>query len=171
MTTVKAKDIISESLTDYVWGSLIAQSKAERRKDRRSTQVQKGGVVYAKDVERDLSEMEPFFVKLGEDLTWEQKIWALRMKTMVNGQFAIHPLMKRMKEIIEGKVKLHPEHWKQPGAVIECKLGWTSWIMKGMGRGNGPRTKRKGKSKAETKQEDAEASDSGESSRYSTPER
>jgi len=33
MTTVKAKDIISESLTDYVWGSSIAQSKAERRKD------------------------------------------------------------------------------------------------------------------------------------------
>jgi len=51
MTTVKAKDIVSESLTDYVWGSSIAQSKAERRKDRRGTQVQKGGVVYAKDVD------------------------------------------------------------------------------------------------------------------------
>src|SRR5947208_13625511 len=162
MTTVKVKDIVSESLTDYVWGSLIAQSKAERRKDRRSTQVQKVGVVYAKDVERDLSEMEPFFAKLGEDLTWEQKIWALRMKTMVNGQFAIHPLTKRMKEITEGKVKLHPEHWKQPGAVIECKLGWTSWITKGIGHGNGPRMKRKGKLKVETKQEDTEveASDS-----------
>ena len=56
--------------------------------------------------------MEPFFAKLGEDLTWEQKVWALRMKTMVNGQFAIHPLMKRMKEITEGKVKLRLEHWK-----------------------------------------------------------
>ncbi len=35
--------------------------------------------------------------------------------------------------------------------------------MKGMGRGNGPRTKRKGKLKAEMKQEDAdaEALDSG----------
>ena len=74
MTTVKAKDIISKSLTDYVWGSLIAQSKAERRKNRRGTQVQKGGVVYTKDVDRDLSEMEPFFAKLGKDLTWEQKI-------------------------------------------------------------------------------------------------
>jgi len=95
--------------------------------------------------------MEPFFAKLGEDLTWEQKVWALRMKMMVNGQFTIHPLMKRMKEIVEGKVKLHPEHWKQPGAVIKCKLGWTSWIMKGMGRGSGPRKKRKGKLKAEMK--------------------
>jgi len=33
MTIVKAKDIVSESLIDYVWGSSIAQSKAERRKD------------------------------------------------------------------------------------------------------------------------------------------
>ena len=172
MNTVKAKDIVSESLTDYVWGSSIAQSKAERRKNRRSTQVQKGGVVYAKDVERDLCGMEPFLAKLGEDLTWEQKVWALRMKTMVNGQFMINPLAKRMKEIAEGKVKLRPEHWKQPGAVIECKLGWTSWITKGMGRGNGPRTKRKGKLKAETKQEDAEveASDSEGTSRSGTPE-
>src|SRR5947207_2127420 len=165
MTMVKAKDIFSESLMDYVWGSSIAQSKAERRKNRRGTQVQKGGVVYAKDVDRDLSEMEPFFAKLGENLTWEQKVWALRMKTMVNGQFAIHPLAKRMKEIVEGKVKLRPEYWKQPGAVIKCKLGWTSWITKGMGRGNGPRMKRKGKLKAEIKQEDAEGSDSGGSSR------
>jgi len=86
---------------------------------------------------------------------------------MVNSQFAIHPLAKRMKEIVEGKAKLRPEHWKRPGAVVECKLGWTSWITKGMGRGNAPRTKMKGKSKAETKQE---ASDSGGSSRYATPE-
>ena len=112
MNTVKVKDIVSESLTDYVWGSSIAQSKAERRKNWRSTQVQKGGVIYAKDVERDLCGMEPFLAKLGEDLTWEQKIWALRMKTIVNGQFVIHPLAKRIKEIIEGKVKLHLEYWK-----------------------------------------------------------
>ena len=51
MTMVKAKDIVSESLTDYVWGSLIAQSKVERRKNQRGTQVQKGGVIYAKDVD------------------------------------------------------------------------------------------------------------------------
>jgi len=111
--------------------------------------------------------MGPFFAKLSKNLIWEQKVWALRMKTMVNSQFAIHPLAKRMKEIVEGKVKLRPEHWKLPEAVVECKLGWTSWITKGMGRGNAPRTKRKGKSTVETKQE---ASDSGGSSRYATPE-
>ena len=84
---------------------------------------------------------------------------------MVNNQFAIHPLAKRIKEIIEGKVKLRLEYWKQPKAIIECKLGWTSWIMKGMGRGNAPRTKRKGKLRVEIKQI---ASDSEGS--YSTPE-
>ncbi len=31
---------------------------------------------------------------------------------MVNGQFTIYPLAKRIKEIMEGKVKLHPEYWK-----------------------------------------------------------
>src|SRR5215471_12360413 len=89
------------------------------------------------------------------------------MKTMVNDQFAIHSLTKRMKEIVEGKIKLHPEHWKQSGAVVECKLGWTSWITKDMGRGNATRTKRKSKPRAEMRQE---VSDSGESSRYSIPE-
>src|SRR5579871_3668714 len=166
MNTVKAKSIVSESLTDYVWGSSIAQSKAERRKNRRGTQVQKGGVVYAKDVDRDLAGMEAFLAKLGENLTWEQKVWVLRAKTMVNAQFAIHPLAKKMKEIVEGKVKLRPEHWKQPGAVVECKLGWTSWATKGMGRGNAPRTKGKGKI-AEKKQE---ALDSEGSDRYDTAE-
>jgi len=34
------------------------------------------------------------------------------MKTIVNGQFMINPLAKRIKEIIEGKVKLHLEYWK-----------------------------------------------------------
>ncbi len=42
--------------------------------------------------------------------------------------------------------------------------------MKGIGHGNGPRTKRKGKSKAEMKQEDVEVLDSRGSSRYSTLE-
>ena len=62
--------------------------------------------------------------------------------------------------------------WKQPGAVIKCKLGWTLWIMKGMGYGNGPRTKRKGKLKVEMKQEDVEveASDLEGTSQSGTPE-
>ena len=153
MHRVKAKDIVSHTLTEYVWESSIAQTKAKRRKDQRGTQLQKGGVIYAKDVERDLVDADIFFAKLGEDLTWEEKVFALRLKTMVNDQILRHPLAKRMREIIDGKVKLCPEHWQQPGAIIECKYGWTSWITKGLGRGKGPRTKGKGKQKAEASEE------------------
>jgi len=53
LSTVKTKDILKESLTEYIWNSSIAQGKAEVPE----TQVQKGGVVYAGDVDRD-SEME-----------------------------------------------------------------------------------------------------------------
>jgi hypothetical protein len=143
MNTVKAKDLVSEAFTDYVWDSSLAKNKADRRKDRRSTQVQKGGVVYAKDVERDLVDSELFLTKLGKDLQWEQRIFVLRLKTMVNNQFRLNPLAIRMREIADGKVKLRPENWKEAGAVIECKSGWTSWITKGLGRGNAPRTKGK----------------------------
>ena len=66
-----------------------------------------------------------------------------------------------MKEIIDGKVKLCLEHWKQPSAIIKCKPGWTLWITKGLRRGNGPRIKRKAKVEAK---EEVESSDSGSSS-------
>ena len=66
--------------------------------------------------------MEHFLAKLGKDLTWEEKVSAIRVKTMVNGQFAIHPLAKRMKEIVQGKVKLRPEYWKRPGLLLSVNL-------------------------------------------------
>ena len=60
MNTVKAKDILQDSLTSYIWDSSIAQGKADRRKSRKGTQVQKGGVVYARDVERDISTIDSY---------------------------------------------------------------------------------------------------------------
>lgn len=65
---------------------------------------------------------------------------------MVNDQILKHPLAKKMREIIDRKVKLQLEHW-QLSRAIECKYGWTSWITKGLGRGKRPRTKGKGKQK------------------------
>ena len=75
---------------------------------------------------------------------------------MVNNQILRCPLAKRMWEIINGKVKLRPEHWQQSEAIIECKCGWTSWITKGLGRGKGPRIKGKGKQKVEALEEGGE---------------
>ena len=134
MQIVKAKDMVAGALTDYVWDSSIAQTKARERKSRKGVKleavdrclkdirnsqedyggltvvfggdwaqtlpvlsnerltpgtviektlvssplwrklvkfrltenmrIQKGGIVYARDVERDLTGMEPFFRKL-----------------------------------------------------------------------------------------------------------
>jgi hypothetical protein len=68
MNTVKAKNILQDSLTSYIWDSSIAKDKANCRKTRKGTQVQKGGVVYAGDVERDISTMDSFLQKLGDEL-------------------------------------------------------------------------------------------------------
>ena len=152
LSTVKAKDILQESLTAYIWESSIAKGKEDRRKSRRGTQVQKGGVVYAADVERDISNIEPFLRKLGGDLSIPQQIFAVRMRTMVNDQFRRNKLAKRMKEIADGKLKLRPEHPDQNATVV-CKLGWTEWTTKGMGRGKAPRKKPQKRTRPETEEE------------------
>jgi hypothetical protein len=55
MQTILAKDIIHKQLTDYMWNSRVAQIQEERCKKRPRTQVQKGGVVYAADIDREIS--------------------------------------------------------------------------------------------------------------------
>ena len=153
MNTVKAKDILQDSLTSYIWDSSIAQGKAARRKTRKGNHVQKGGVVYAGDVERDISGMDSFLSKLGDELEVPQKIYAVRMKTMVNDQFRRNKLAKQMRGIAEGTIKLRPE---KPGGEIVVKPGWTEWTTKGMGRGKAPRKKPQKRKKPES-EEDSEA--------------
>ncbi len=68
MNTVKAKDILQDSLTSYIWDSLIAQGKVARRKTCKGNHVQKGSVIYVGDVERDISGMDSFLLKLGDEL-------------------------------------------------------------------------------------------------------
>ena len=138
MNTVKAKDILQDSLTSYIWDSLIAQGKAARRKTHKGNHVQKGGVVYAGDVKRDILGMDSFLSKLGDELEVPQKIYAVRMKTMVNDQFRRNKLAKQMRGIAEGTIKLRPE---KPGGEIIIKPGWTEQTTKGMGRGKAPRKK------------------------------
>ena len=151
LSTIKAKDILQESLTRYIWNSSIAKGKEDRRKSRRGTRVQKGGVVYAGDVERDISNMEPFLKKLGDELSVPQQIFAVRLRTMVNDQFMRNALAKRMREIADGKLKLRPEH---PNATVVCKLGWTEWTTKGMGRGKAPRKKNQKRARPERQSEE-----------------
>ena len=119
MNMVKARDILQDSLTSYIWDSLITKGKLDRHK---GTQVQKGSVVYTGDIERDISTMDLFLQKLGDELEVPQKIYAVRMKTMVNDQFRKNKLAKQMQEVVDRMIKLHPE---KPGGGIVVKLGWT----------------------------------------------
>ena len=166
MNTVKAKDILQDSLTSYIWDSSITQGKAARRKTCKGNHVQKGGVVYAGDVERDISGMDSFLSKLGDELEVPQKIYAVRMKTMVNDQFRRNKLAKQMRGIAEGTIKLRPE---KPGGEIIVKPGWTEWTTKGMGRGKAPRKKPQKRKKLES-EEDSEAEVESEIESYSDHE-
>jgi hypothetical protein len=65
-------------LTAYIWGFSIAKGKENCRKSRRGNQVQKGGVVYAGDVERDISNIEPSPKKLEDELSIPQQMFAVR---------------------------------------------------------------------------------------------
>ena len=55
MNTVKAKDILQDSLTGYIWDSSIAQGKAARRKTRKGTHVQKV-VLYTQEILKEISQ-------------------------------------------------------------------------------------------------------------------
>jgi hypothetical protein len=58
-------DTLYNSLTDYVFESHLAKLHHDRRNNKSGKQLQKGGIVYASDVNRD--------VTLGENLL---KKWA-----------------------------------------------------------------------------------------------
>jgi hypothetical protein len=95
-------------------------------------------VVYIRDVDRDLVFFDNYLPKLvgpTGQLTWEQRYFFIRMKTLVNDQYIRLPLAKRMKEIAEGKVKLINADGK--------KRGWTTLTTQGIGRGKAPRQSKK----------------------------
>ena len=83
-------DMMATSLTDYVFEFHIAKLAEKQRNDRQTTFVQAGGIVYAGDIERDMT--------YGSNLvaTWEslnlsrdQKIWRLAFYTSVIRQFML----------------------------------------------------------------------------------
>jgi hypothetical protein len=51
MQNILAKDLVHKQLTDYMWDSRVAQIQQERRKNCPRSQIQKGGVVYASDID------------------------------------------------------------------------------------------------------------------------
>jgi hypothetical protein len=125
--TIKAKNILQEPLTAYIWDSSIAKGKEDRRKSRRFERNPgpKGGVVYAGDVERDISNIEPFLKKLGDQLiSVPQQIFAVRTRTMVNDQFMRNNLARRMREIADGKLKASNSGLNTHTQTLRLYVNW-----------------------------------------------
>jgi hypothetical protein len=96
MQTVLAKDIVHTQLTNYMWDSRIAQIQQERRKKSSKSQIQKGGIVYASDVDRDISNLQELGAKWEADLHPDQKIYLLALRSTVLPQVLL--LTKKRKE-------------------------------------------------------------------------
>ena len=47
---------------------------------------------------------------------------------------------------------VRPEH-PHPNATVVCKLGWTEWTTKGIGRGKAPRKKHQKRARPESEEE------------------
>jgi hypothetical protein len=96
MQTVLAQDIIHKQLTDYMWDSKVAQIQQERRKKNSRSQIQKGGIVYASDVGRDISNLQELGAKWEADLHPDQKVYLLVLRTTVLPQLLL--LTRKKKE-------------------------------------------------------------------------
>jgi len=89
MQTVLAKDIVHKQLTEYMWDSRIAQVQQERRKTRSRAQVQKGGIVYAEDVDREISNLHDLGAKWETQLPPDQKVYLLVLRSTVLPQLIL----------------------------------------------------------------------------------
>jgi hypothetical protein len=96
MHTVLAQDIVHKQLTNYMWDSRVAQIQQERRKKAFRMQIQKGGIVYASDVDRDISNLQELGAKWEADLHPDQKVYGLALRTTVLPQLLL--LTKKRKE-------------------------------------------------------------------------
>ena len=89
MQTVLARNVVHNQLTNYMWDSQLAQTQQERRKRRTKAQIQKGGIVYAGDVDRDISTLEELGAKWEADLHPDQKVYMLIIRAYVLPQLLL----------------------------------------------------------------------------------
>jgi hypothetical protein len=72
-----------------MWNSQLAQAQQERRKRRNKSQIQKGGLVYAGDVNRDISNLDEIGARWEADLHPDQKVHMLIIRTYVLPQLLL----------------------------------------------------------------------------------
>lgn len=97
MQTVLADNIQMKQLTNYMWESRVAQVQQARRKSSARTQIQKGGVVYAGDIDRDITTLKnPTFEA---NLSTDQRIYLLALRSTVLPQLILRT--KALREVAE----------------------------------------------------------------------
>ena len=81
---ILATNILHDQLVDYMWDSYLAKAQQNDRNKRARTQLQKGGVVYAHDVDRNIVGAENR-TKAWEslDLSSDQKLYRLKFSYSV----------------------------------------------------------------------------------------
>jgi len=82
--------------------SHLAQNQERRRKRRAQTQIQKGGIIYAADVPRDISRMEEEMARTeSNSLDADQKLYLLNLRTTILPQLLLET--KKKKETVNRK--------------------------------------------------------------------
>ena len=99
MHNVLTKDLVHNRLTDYMWDSRIAQIQEEHWKKRPRTQIQKGGIVYAADVDREISGLEELGARWEANLPADQKVYLLILRSTVLPQLLLKT--KELKEVAD----------------------------------------------------------------------
>jgi hypothetical protein len=94
--SVLTQDIVYQQLTNYMWESMVAQIQQERRKKRPRSQIQKGGIVYTADVDRDISCLQELIATWETNLNRDQMVYLLCLRSLVLPQLILRT--KRRKE-------------------------------------------------------------------------
>jgi hypothetical protein len=115
-----AMDININLKINYMWTTQISKKKDENRRNYGAKHVQKGGIVYAKDVDRDISWV-PEFPTLWKqmDLDSHQKVLFLLFQGVINPQLRlIHKERRKLMDNEAVKVVTRVSRWAKKNGII-----------------------------------------------------
>jgi len=87
---------LHKKLTTYVYDSHIVKSQQQCRDNRRQSQVQKGGIVYTRDVDHDIAgAADRILAWQPENLDEDQKLYRLKLSYYVLPQLIVRTRARR----------------------------------------------------------------------------
>jgi hypothetical protein len=99
MESVLTQDIVHSQLAKYMWESRVAQIQQDRRKKQPRSQIQKGGIVYVTDVDRQISCLQELIASWETNITRDQIVYLLCLRSLVLPQLILRT--KRRKEVAD----------------------------------------------------------------------